>query len=226
MVIETVRRDAVAGHVALAREPQLAVVLLVLDHVHEIGEHFTAVAANQNIRTACKKEWIKRSLGSYIKSKASNVTYEAKKGKKDIRLPRKLRKVFYSRSKITRLPSIFFYFLHKKARPEKKLLFLFPKPDSVSCAPMKNGSRREPKNPLSVKRFSLGRTHLKAQPEKTIVSFLSFFARGDEKKVRIRINEAERKTIDGLDSLTSSQWQRIWIDDISSSRVCSEKKTA
>ena len=40
------------GHVALAGEPELAVVLLVVDHVHEVGEHLAAVAADQDVRAA------------------------------------------------------------------------------------------------------------------------------------------------------------------------------
>ena len=40
------------GHVALAGEPELAVVLLVVDHVDEVGEHLAAVAADQDVRAA------------------------------------------------------------------------------------------------------------------------------------------------------------------------------
>ncbi len=36
--------------VALAGEPELAVVLLVVDDVDEVGEHFTAISADQNVR--------------------------------------------------------------------------------------------------------------------------------------------------------------------------------
>ena len=36
--------------VALAGEPELAVVLLVVDDVDEVGEHFAAISADQNIR--------------------------------------------------------------------------------------------------------------------------------------------------------------------------------
>ena len=46
--------DAVLRHVALAREPQLAVVLLVVDHVDQVGEHLAAVTTDQYVRTACK----------------------------------------------------------------------------------------------------------------------------------------------------------------------------
>ena len=41
----------IARHIALASEPQLAVVLFVVYHVHEVWEHFPAIAADQNIRT-------------------------------------------------------------------------------------------------------------------------------------------------------------------------------
>ena len=44
--------DAVLRHVALAGEPQLAVELFVIQHVHEVGEHLAAVAADQNVGTA------------------------------------------------------------------------------------------------------------------------------------------------------------------------------
>ena len=38
--------------VTLAREPELAVVLLVLNDVHQIGEHLPAIATNQNVGAA------------------------------------------------------------------------------------------------------------------------------------------------------------------------------
>ncbi len=41
----------VGGCVALAGEPQLAVELLVLDHVHQVGKHLSTIAANQDIGT-------------------------------------------------------------------------------------------------------------------------------------------------------------------------------
>ena len=41
--------------VALARESELAVVLLVIDHVHDVAEHFATIPANQNVRATCKK---------------------------------------------------------------------------------------------------------------------------------------------------------------------------
>ena len=43
--------------VTLAREPEFAVVLLVLDDVHQVGKHFTAVAANQDVGAACKTKF-------------------------------------------------------------------------------------------------------------------------------------------------------------------------
>ena len=38
---------------ALAREPQLAVLLLVLDHVRQVAEEVLAVAAYQDVRKIC-----------------------------------------------------------------------------------------------------------------------------------------------------------------------------
>ena len=48
--------DAVVRHVALAGEPELAVVLLVVDHVHEVREHLAAVTTDEYVRTACKRK--------------------------------------------------------------------------------------------------------------------------------------------------------------------------
>ena len=45
---------ALVGHVALAGEAELAVVLLVVDHVHQVGEHLAAVAADQDVGAAWK----------------------------------------------------------------------------------------------------------------------------------------------------------------------------
>ena len=40
------RPCVLVSRVALAGEPQLAVVLLVVQHVHQVREHFSAVAAD------------------------------------------------------------------------------------------------------------------------------------------------------------------------------------
>ncbi len=42
--------------VALAGEPELAVVFLVVDDVDQVGEHFAAISTDQNIRATCKIE--------------------------------------------------------------------------------------------------------------------------------------------------------------------------
>ena len=44
------------GDIALASEPQLAVELLVINHVHQIGKHLTAISTYENVRTTCKNE--------------------------------------------------------------------------------------------------------------------------------------------------------------------------
>ena len=43
-------------HVALAGEAQLAVVLLVVDHVDQVGEHLAAVTTDEYVGAACKGE--------------------------------------------------------------------------------------------------------------------------------------------------------------------------
>jgi len=45
-IVQTVR------FVALAREAQFTVELLVFNHVHQIREHFSTIATDQNVRTA------------------------------------------------------------------------------------------------------------------------------------------------------------------------------
>ena len=50
-------------HVALAGEAQLAVVLLVVDHVDQVGEHLAAVTTDEYVGAACKEE---RNRGSRL----------------------------------------------------------------------------------------------------------------------------------------------------------------
>ena len=49
----------------LAGEPQLAVVLLVVDHVDEVGEHLAAVTTDEYVGTACNKEKGRISVKSH-----------------------------------------------------------------------------------------------------------------------------------------------------------------
>ena len=55
-------------HVALAGEAQLAVVLLVVDHVDQVGEHLAAVTTDEYVGAACKEKRNRgRDTGELIK---------------------------------------------------------------------------------------------------------------------------------------------------------------